>query len=130
MAYFVSEEGEQDHAINAVHCAAQMQRVIMANQAEWSFQGVEELSAGIGITTGEEIVGRIGSPQRLEYTLIGPKVNMASRLADLTKTQGVDILVDERTQILASEFINASFVGEVPIRGFREPQPIYQVEWK
>jgi adenylate cyclase len=126
MAYFLSDEGDTEHAVLAVHAALEMQRRIEVNREEWVYYGMPELRAGIGIATGEEILGDIGSPDRMEYTLIGPEVNLAARLVELTKTAGADIIMDARTYELAKDYIDARCLGPVAIHGLEEPQVVYE----
>ena len=102
-----------------------MQRRIEINRAEWAYYGMADLRAGIGLATGEEILGDIGSPDRMQYTLIGPEVNLAARLVELTKTAGADIIMDQRTYQLASDYIQARCLGPVEIHGLEEPQVVY-----
>ena len=125
MAYFLSAEGDSEHAVLAVQAALEMQRRIEVNRAEWAFCGMQDLRAGIGIATGEEILGDIGSPDRMQYTLIGPEVNLAARLVELTKTASDDIIMDQRTYDLAKDYIRARCLGPVRIHGLTEPQVVY-----
>jgi adenylate cyclase len=126
MAYFLSPEGDNEHAVLAVQAALEMQRRIGVNREEWAYYGMPELRAGIGIATGEEILGDIGSPDRMQYTLIGPEVNLAARLVELTKTAGADIIMDARTYGLARDYINARCLGPVAIHGLEEKQVVYE----
>ncbi len=99
MAYFGAPFSDEQHASNAVLCAKQMLvelknlNVIRANN------GQSALHIGIGIHTGDAVIGNIGSANiRLDYTAIGDTVNLASRLETLTKTMGCEILVSETTR--------------------------------
>ncbi len=126
MAYFISAEGDNEHAVLAVQAALEMQRRIEVNRTEWAFYGMPDLRAGIGIATGEEILGDIGSPDRMQYTLIGPEVNLAARLVELTKTAGADIIMDQRTCDLSKDYTRARCLGPVDIHGLTEPQVVYE----
>lgn len=126
MAYFLSLPDEDEHAVLAVHTAVEMQRRIQANQDEWSFYGMPGLRAGIGIATGEEVLGNVGSPDRMQYTVIGPAVNLAARLAELTKTEDADIIMDQRTYELAQDYIDARCLGPRALRGFEQAQVVYE----
>ena len=127
MAYFISPPGDHEHAALAVQAAVEMQRGIRANRDEWTFSGMPELRAGIGIATGEVVLGNIGTPQRMQYTVIGPEVNLAARLSELSKTLETEILIDESTYRLARDYIVARPLGRVEIRGYPEPQAVYAV---
>jgi adenylate cyclase len=126
MAYFLATEGDSEHAVLAVQAALEMQRRIEVNRDEWAFYGMPDLRAGIGIATGEEILGDIGSPDRMQYTLVGPEVNLAARLVELTKTVGADIIMDERTYRLAKDYIAARCLGPVRLHGLEEAQIVYE----
>ncbi|HEY3397483.1 MAG TPA: adenylate/guanylate cyclase domain-containing protein [Armatimonadota bacterium] len=126
MAYFLSPEGDDQHAVLAVHCAVEMQRRIKTNRSEWAYAGMPDLKAGIGIATGQEILGDIGSPERMQYTVIGSQVNLASRLTELTKTTKADIMIDAQTYELAKDYIRAQCLGLFDVQGFDEPQLVYE----
>ena len=126
MAYFLAAEGDGEHAVLAVQAALEMQRRIEVYRDEWAFFGMPDLRAGFGLATGEEILGDIGSPDRMQYTLIGPEVNLAARLVELTKTSGADIIMDQRTYELAKDYVGARCLGPVQISGLEQPQVLYE----
>lgn len=126
MAYFLADEDDTAHAVRAVQAALEMQRRIAANRDEWAYHGMPDLRAGIGIATGEEILGDIGSPDRMQYTLIGPEVNLAARLMELTKSLNADIIMDERTYQLARDYIAARCLGPVHLHGLEQPHVVYE----
>lgn len=83
MAYWGAPEHAPDDAARAVAAAFDMLRAIEELNARWRREGRPELHAGIGIHAGDAFVGNIGSPRRLEFTLIGDTVNVANRLCGL-----------------------------------------------
>jgi adenylate cyclase len=93
MAYWGAPETRDDDADCAVAAAFDMQASLDALNARWRAEGRPELHAGIGIHQGDAFVGNIGSPRRLEFTLIGDTVNVASRLCSLA--QAGEVLVSE-----------------------------------
>lgn len=93
MAYWGAPEARDDDADAAVAAALDMQRALAALNTRWRAEGRPELHAGIGIHQGDAFVGNIGSPRRLEFTLIGDTVNVASRLCSIA--QADEVLVGE-----------------------------------
>jgi len=127
MAFYNAPVAQPDHARRAVMTAIDMQRRIMANQAEWEFLLVPELTAGIGIATGQAVVGYVGSQERMQYTVIGQTVNLASRLQALCKTLGCRILISDATHQAVSDLIQAQDLGEMPLPGFQQPVRVWHV---
>ena len=82
-------------ARNAVLCALAMRDALVQLNARWKTEGRPELRMGIGINAGDAIVGNIGSPSRMEFTVIGDPVNAAWRIQDATKRLGTDLLLGE-----------------------------------
>ncbi|PSB29536.1 CHASE2 domain-containing protein [Stenomitos frigidus] len=114
--------GEQADAMNAIRAALGMRRLLAALRSQWQQEGKTLLYHGIGISYGEVIAGNIGSLRRLEYTVIGDTVNVASRVEGLTKSFRTDILITESLYQLVQEHVEVIFVGEHLLRG-REDSP-------
>ncbi|MBL0940552.1 MAG: FHA domain-containing protein [Gemmatimonadaceae bacterium] len=93
MAYWGAPDASEDDLTNAIAAAQDMQRALDALNVEWSAAGRPTWQMGVGVHAGEAFVGNIGSPRRLEYTLIGDTVNVASRLCGLAP--GRTLLVSE-----------------------------------
>ncbi len=93
MAYWGAPEPHVDDAVRAVRAASAMRDALATLNARWRTEGRPELHAGIAIHCGDAFVGNIGSPQRLEYTLIGDTVNVTSKLCGVAG--GGDILVTD-----------------------------------
>jgi adenylate cyclase len=116
-------QGEQTDALNAIRCALEMRRALAELRSYWQQTGQTPLFNGIGISYGEVIAGNIGSMHRLEYTVIGDTVNVASRVEGLTKACGTDILITESLYHLVQEQVEVIDAGEHALRG-RETSPI------
>jgi adenylate cyclase len=122
MAYFGAPLPDPNHALAAVECAqAMLAELALLNQIR---AGRDEapLSIGIGVHTGEAVVGDIGSPgHRLDYTAIGDTVNVASRMVGLTKAAGVPLLVSDVTRARIGDAMGWRAIEPLPVRGKSEP---------
>jgi adenylate cyclase len=118
---------DPDHVGNAMRTALELQERTLQVSARWEARLGAAIRTGIGISTGEAVVGTMGSRQRLEYTAIGDTINLGSRLEALTKEYGVAIIISEFTQQrLQGEFLTRE-LGQVTVRGKTQPVKIYGV---
>ncbi|MBM5800019.1 MAG: adenylate/guanylate cyclase domain-containing protein [Cyanobacteria bacterium K_DeepCast_35m_m2_023] len=122
MAVFGSpiSRGQQAEALAAVHAAIAMAERLNALNAEWAAAGLEPFFNGVGLATGEAAVGQIGSPQRLDFTVIGDTVNLAARLESLTRVVETPLLVDRTTAELVAAEIPMVSAGVHSIKGIGE----------
>jgi adenylate cyclase len=127
MAVFGAPVPRQDDAVNAVRAAVKMRRALEELNMRLAGRGVTRLRTGIGIHTGQVIAGNIGSERRMEYTVIGDAVNLASRLESCTKDLGVDVLISEDTYERTKHVIEARAIREITVKGRRAPVMTYQV---
>jgi adenylate cyclase len=97
-AVFGAPVPARDHAARAVRAAADMRARLAAWNAARARDGKPPLRHGIGIHTGTVLAGNVGSHERLSYALVGDAVNLASRIQDLTKDAGTDVLVSGTTR--------------------------------
>jgi len=124
----VSSHGAAEDAKAAVRAALGMRREMPKLNAAWRAEGIEPLAFGIGINHGEAIVGNIGSyepHERLDPTVIGDAVNLASRLEALTRVYAVDILVGQSAADLVRDDFHFRSVARVQVKGKTEPVEIF-----
>lgn len=122
MAVFGSplSRGCEAEAIAAVRCAQAMAARLQQLNQGWAAEGLEPLASGIGLASGEVVVGQIGSPQRLDFTVIGHTVNLAARLESLTRQVQAPLLLDQATAALVAAAVPLTSVGLHPIKGIGE----------
>src|SRR6185436_20501766 len=93
-------------------------------------RGFKPIEIGIGISSGEAVVGNMGSSRKMDYTAIGDVVNTASRIESQTRSiPGADILISEDTQQWIGDRIPAEFVKEAALKGKGVAVRLYRVEW-
>jgi class 3 adenylate cyclase len=115
------------HARHAVRTALELQERTLQASARWQTQVGATIRPGIGITTGEAVVGTMGPPDRLSYTAVGVTVDLGSRLQSLTREHGVGIVIAESTRRgLDREFLTRR-LGEVTGPGATPPVSIHGV---
>ena len=116
---------QEEHAVKA---ALEMQEELRMLCEKWQSQGRHPFRMGIGINSGNAIVGNIGSKEHMEYTAIGDTVNLASRLESESKTVGVEILVSEYTHEGARPLFKWKEAGVLHVKGREESVHAYSVE--
>ncbi len=116
-----------DHAARAVRTGLEFQERLRPLAERFAAQHGGVLRCGVGINTGEAVVGTIGSRQRLEYTAIGDAINLGSRLESVTKDFNVPIIVSEETHAEVQHLFATRYLGEVPIKGKELPVKVYTV---
>jgi len=120
LACFGAPIEQEDHADRAVASAREMIEKRLPAVNEWlRGQGQDiEMKIGIGINSGETMVGNVGSERRLEYTTIGDTVNTASRLEGMTKGTPYSIfLADSTRELMGQQPEDMTFVDELAVRG-------------
>jgi adenylate cyclase len=104
-----------DHPMRAVRCATRM------------VTAPSQFQTGAGLHTGMVVVGNVGSADKMEYTVLGDTVNLASRLESLNKEHKTKLLMSETTQQALNGLIETTHLGSVPVRGKAAPIHVYTV---
>lgn len=127
MAIFGEPIQDKNHALNAVKCGYEMLLKVKELQKKWSQEGKPKIEIGIGINTGEVFVGNIGSVNRMEYTVIGDTVNLASRLESYNKVYKTKMLISSSTYEETRSITDVIKISDVEIRGKSHKMDIYEV---
>ena len=124
MAMFGAPLGHGDDVQRALACAKEMQAVFNQLCWKWRSEGLPDLQQGIGINTGEAVVGSIGSTKRLDYTAIGDAVNTAQRLQGLAA--GGQILMSASTLSRLDNEL-AEPLGAIQVKGKRQAVNVFKI---
>ena len=116
-----------DHAQRAVDTAREMEPALAKLNKELRNEGLIELNIGIGINTGDAVVGNMGSDQRFDYTVLGDSVNLAARLEAQTKEYGVFFMFTEHTLKQIERVEGTVLLDKVAVKGQTEPVSIYTI---
>lgn len=127
MAVFGSVRSSQQDAENAVTVGSRMMMALRELNARRTPAGHEPIAIGIGISTGGVVAGSIGSPKRLEYTVIGDRVNLAERLQNANKYYGTDVLICETTVARLARPLRLRELDLIRVRGRQAPVSISEV---
>ncbi|MGH7834375.1 MAG: adenylate/guanylate cyclase domain-containing protein, partial [Candidatus Binatia bacterium] len=125
MAIFGAPKSHGDDALRAVKTGLEMIEMVEARGKRWIEIIGKPLKVGVGINTGDAVVGSIGSEIRSDFTAIGDTVNLASRLEGLTKELGVPILVSESTVAEMKDSISLKPLRRVKVTGRETPLLVY-----
>jgi len=127
MAVFGSVRSRQDDAANAVMVGSRMMMALRELNLRRGAAGQEPIHIGIGISTGDVVAGSIGSPKRLEYTVIGDRVNLAERLQNANKYYGTGVLMCETTAARLKTPVRMRDLDLIRVRGMQAPVSLCEV---
>ena len=116
---------QEDDAQRAVACAVAMQLAMAAINEQNREEGLPEIEMGIGIHTGQVVVGNIGSPERMKYGVVGSHVNLTSRIQSYTT--GGQILISEATRQEVGQILKLGKQTEVKAKGVEHPITLFEV---
>lgn len=127
MAYWGAPLSQPDHAERALRCVVEMADRLAALQLHWAGAGLEGFSIRGGLNSGEVVAGNVGfAGKKMEYTVIGDTVNLASRLESTAKYYGITWLVGESTYRLAPEACPYRELDKIRVIGKHLPVTIYE----
>jgi class 3 adenylate cyclase len=121
-----TSRGAKEDTLACVSMAIEMRKHMKILRQKWQSQGIKTpLQIRIGISTGYTTVGNFGAENRMDYTIIGKEVNLASRLEALSEPS--EILISYETFSLVKDKVMCRDKGEITVKGFARPVPIYQI---
>jgi adenylate cyclase len=115
MAIFNAPLDQEEHETRAVQTALDIQENMKALNLEFAKEGLPEIAIGIGIHSGDAVIGNMGSATRFDYTAIGDAVNTAARLESATKEYSVDLLIGSATA--KNTNFSLKYVNEISVKG-------------
>ncbi|NGX39949.1 MAG: Adenylate cyclase 1 [Chlamydiae bacterium] len=121
----LDDSSQEEHAIRT---AIEMQKSLRELCIKWEKENKPIIQMGIGIHTGEAIIGNIGSEKRIEYTAVGDTVNVAARLEQATKILHKSILLSETTYLGAKDKFPFIDLGSMSLPGRKEQIKVYTID--
>jgi adenylate cyclase len=128
MAVYGAPFPKPDDALRATKTAVEMQRALADLNRNWESRGQPPLRMGVGVNTGPVTAGYIGSSRRMDYTVIGDAVNLASRLC--SNAAGGQILVSDSTFGLLNGNVPARRLDPIRVKGKETPVDLHEVFWQ
>jgi adenylate cyclase len=127
MAVFGAPLDQPDHPIRACRTALDMMEELKKLQEKWAGEGRPVLDIGVGINTGDMVVGNMGSEMRFDYTVMGDSVNLGSRLEGINKEYGTNIIISEYTYEAVKDVFFCREMDSVRVKGKKRPVRIYEL---
>ena len=127
MAVFGAPLDQPDHALRACRTALGMMEELKKLQKKWAEEGKPVLDIGIGINSGDMVVGNMGSDMRFDYTVVGDMVNLGSRLEGINKEYGTNIVISEYTYNDVKDVLFCRELDSVIVKGRKLPVKIYEL---
>jgi len=128
MAFWGAPLDQADHAERACRCALGMIGKLQELQKKWESEGRYVIDIGIGINTGDMIVGNMGAEgKKMDFTVIGDNVNLGARLESLTRKYNNHIIISEYTYEKVKNIVKVNELGSVTVKGKEQPVVIYDL---
>ena len=127
MAVFGAPLDQPDHASRACRTAIEMMSELQRLRQKWAAEGRPDVNIGVGINTGDMVVGNMGSQMRFDYTVMGDSVNLASRLEGTNKEYGTNIIISEFTHEQIKDEFFCRELDAVQVKGKKLPVRIFEL---
>ena len=127
MAVFGAPVDQPDHALRSCRTALEMMATLKGLQQKWAAEGRPFVDIGVGINSGDMVVGNMGSNMRFDYTVMGDNVNLSSRLEGINKEYGTHIVISEYTYGVVKEEMFCRELDAVRVKGKKLPVKIYEL---
>lgn len=127
MAFWGAPVRDPDHVLNACHAAIACQKSVALQNKQWEAVGKVPFPTRIGVHCGDVVIGNLGSSDRINYTAIGDNVNVASRLEQLNKVYGTEIIISEAVYNEVGDKFIVRLLDRVIVKGRSTPHNIYQL---
>lgn len=128
MAFWGAPLDQADHAERACKCALAMIGKLQELQKKWESEGKYVIDIGVGINTGDMIVGNMGAEgKKMDFTVIGDNVNLGARLEGLTRKYNNHIIISEFTYAKVKDIVKVNELGSVTVKGKEQPVVIYDL---
>lgn len=127
MAIFGEPLKDENHARNAVLCANEILHEVKKLNYKWKISNKPEIRIGVAINTGSVFIGNIGSKDRMEFTVIGDTVNIASRIESLNRVYNTTFLISSSTYERVKDLVNTIKIRDVFIKGRASSITIHEV---
>ena len=127
MAVFGAPVPDPDDALNAVKAALQMRERLVLINADFKARGLPQIRTGIGLHSGQVVAGNMGSAERMEYTVIGDAVNLASRLEGMTKELESDVIMSEDLYKQVEDHVRAEPLKMIKVKGRDREVMVYRL---
>ena len=128
MAFWNAPIENKKHRELAVKSALEMTVALAELNMHLHAEGLPKINIGIGINTGDALVGNMGSQQRFDYSVIGDAVNLASRLESSSKTLGKTIVIGEDTRHTIETVYPFDYIDSITVKGKTEPVQVYTIQ--
>lgn len=127
IAFWGAPAVQEAHAKLACFASIDMNQALVPLRVRWAEAGRPAINVRMGLNTGPMVVGNMGSAQRMNYTIMGDTVNLASRLEGANKAFGSDLMISEATYLQAKDFIDVRELDTIQVVGKKEPVKVYNL---